>query len=416
MSAIDEKCARMANRLGIESCFVALAAPGREAIVAHRSGRHSWFQAASTGKHLTACAVLDLVGQGLIDPEASLGTYLADAPQHWQDRSILSLLRHTSGIPEYLEYVDGEDVPTSRADFMARYSHLHPIADEGAAWSYSNTNYILLGFLIAQVSNISYTAMVSELLGTSGATVASPDWVKQANATKLGPEACDEASSGREVIGDGDIAFTAVGALSWLKQLLSGKHDPLLFEPAILNSGRQSPYACGWFVDTLGSKAVAYHAGHYQGFTAMAYLDRAAGAGALAISDLAPGNTRSVRALTQAILEDFAPGSTPLSLPVITDTRPDLFATAKHQLIREGDTLERDCFAPELQVAIDKGGPVRGILNMWVGKPPESFDLVEDRSENSGRMRRYRLTYAERREHLLVGTDACDKIYWAWPL
>jgi len=425
MSDASAIVAGMAQALGLPGCAVALAAPGREDIILwgvgdSGSGRpvdgETWFQAASTGKHVTACAVLALAAEGAIDVHGPIGRILTDVPPAWADRSILSLLRHTSGIPEYLAYADGEVVPEARSAFMARFASLSPMADEGTAWSYSNTNYILLGFLVAQCAGVSYAAHVERLMGHRGAIVASPAWVRQANAQSGVRTGHDPDSARREVIGDGDIAFTASGALAWLRTLLAGRSDPLLFEPALLASGRRSPYACGWFIDRLGDAAVAHHAGHFDGFTAMALLNRSAGCGAIVLANLAPGNTRAVRAIAQAALEAFAPGTTPLALRPSADARPDLTATARRQLIRPDDVIDRACFAPELQLAIDRGGPVRGVLNLWAGEEPQSFALVEEWPDGDGRMRRYRLTYGGRVEHVLVGTGSDDTIHWAWPL
>lgn len=417
--------AALAEALGIEGGIIALAATGRTETICfgmeaqRRVDAGTLFQAASTGKHLTACAVLELAQSGRIELGLPFGHYLADAPPAWADRSILSLLLHTSGIPEYLAYIDGEDVPTTRTAFMQRYRDLAPVAAEGAVWGYSNTNYILLGFLIAAVSGQTYAACIDNMLArekVDGAQVASPEWVRAQNLAGVGQRGTDWDSREREVIGDGDIAFTVDGALGWLNSLLSRPQADPLFEPATLGNGRHSPYACGWFVEHMVGEPIAHHAGHYGGYTAMAILNRGMQAGVLAVCNHAPGNTRAIRALAQAALEAFVPGATPLALRPVKDNRPDLTATVRKQLIRSDGTIDREAFAPELQAAIDKGGPVRGVVNLWTGVEPQSFDLIEEYHEGSDLFRRYRLRYSDRIEHLLVGTAADGKIFWAWPL
>jgi D-alanyl-D-alanine carboxypeptidase len=415
-----------AHSFGVPGLAIAIAAPGREETMcwgkdSAGSGQPvspaTRFQAASTGKHVTAMAVIEYARRGRVDLARTIGEYLPDAPPAWHNRSLNSLLRHTSGIPEYLAYVDGEDVPETRAGFMARYADLNPFADEGASWSYSNTNYILLGFLIAELCGAPYAEAVPAMFGPiKGMEVASPEWVKLANAGRYGPHQRDTDSVTRQVIGDGDFAFTVGGALGWLKHLLAENADSPVFAPALLASGKRSPYACGWFVDQINDREIAHHGGHYGGFTAMAYLDRTRNAGVIALCNLAPGNTRAIRALSQMALEGFAPGSTPLALAPLPDQRPDLTATARRQLVRSGDTLDLDSLAPELRITAEKAGPVRGLLNLWEGEPPREFALVEERMEGAGRLRRYRVTHPQRIEHLQVGTDAQDKIYWAWPL
>jgi D-alanyl-D-alanine carboxypeptidase len=425
MPNVLEEIAVLAEALGIEGGIVALAATGRtETICFGTEGQRrvdagTLFQAASTGKHLTACAVIELAQSGQIELGLPLGHYLPDAPPAWADRSILSLLLHTSGIPEYLAPIDGGDVPTTRAAFMQRYRDLVPLAAEGAVWGYSNTNYILLGFLIAALSGQSYAAYIESMLvreRVDGAQVASPDWVRAQNLAATGQRGKDWASREREVTGDGDIAFTVDGALGWLTALLSRPQGDPLFAPAALGNGRLSPYACGWFVEHLASEPIAHHAGHFGGYTAMAFLNRGMHAGVLALCNHAPGNTRAIRALAQAALEDFAPGATPLGLRPVADNNSDLTEIARKQLIRSDGTIDREAFAPELRAAIDKGGPARGVVNLWTGVEPQSFDLVEEYRQGRDLFRRYRLRYADRIEHCLVGTGADGTIFWAWPL
>ncbi len=427
MSDSHALVARMAQTFGIPGLCVALYANGRqEQILFGEDAQGSelpvtsktWFQAASTGKHVTAAVILDLERAGLLSLDHPLGRYLPDAPQPWHSRTISALLNHTSGLPEYLAYADDEVVPASRADFMAHYARLAPIAEAGATWGYSNTNYILLGFIIAAVTGDSYSAAVHRLFqktGVIGSAVASPDWVRQANADPALAIKGDLDSADREVIGDGDIAFTVDGAQAWLRHLIEGA-DTRLFDTPLLASGRLSPYGCGWFVETMGEDHIAHHAGHYDGWTAMAFLNRSQKTGAIALCNLAPRTTRAIRAVALTALEAFAPGSTPLGLHPVADSNAQLTATIRGQLIRRGAAADRTFFAPELQTAIDKGGPVRGVIDLWSGEEPSAFELVEEQPSGSMRMLRYRLVYADRVEHVLVGLTDENKIYWCWPL
>lgn len=432
----DEPSARLADRaraFGIPGAAVALVAPGRHAVFtvgedAPGSGRavteDTWFSVASLGKHVTACAVLELAQSGRIALEAPIGDYLKDLPEAWCDRSVLSLMRHTSGLPEYLSHSAADAVPERRNAFMRAYGALSPAFDSGQGWIYTNTNYILLGFLIAQQAGCSYADAVQALFDRAkcpGATVASPQWTRDANVLGLGSQARDEASARREVIGDGDVSFTARGALRWLQVLLGGgllqrRSLDTMFSSAPLHTGRPAPYGCGWFVDRLRSDPIGYHGGHFDGWTAMAYLAPALGCGAMVMCNLAPGNTRAVRYLAQQALEDFAPGSTPLSLAPMRDDDPGLTATARTQLLRQGDTLDVEGLAEELRHVVAHGSTVRNVINLWAGVEPRAFELVEQHASPTHRLRRYRITYPERSEHLLVGTTPERKIFWAWPL
>ena len=345
-AALAATLTESAREFGIPGLAVCLLAPGRRSVFTtgvEVTGSErpvtgsTWFSVASLGKHVTACAVLDLAQAGALDLEAPIGRYLADVPAAWAQRPVLSLLRHTSGLPEYLAYTEAETVPERRDEFMRSYGAMATVFEHDAGWIYTNTNYILLGFLIAQLAGRPYAAALQALFdraGCVGATVASPQWTRDANALGLGIAGRDAASARREVIGDGDISFTAQGALDWLQALLGGRllsaaSMATMFSPALLHTSRPSPYGCGWFVDMLRGSVIGQHGGHYDGWTAMACLAPAQGCGVVVMSNLAPGNTRAVRHLAQLALEGYVPGSTPLSLLPIPDDAPALTAMAR---------------------------------------------------------------------------------------
>jgi D-alanyl-D-alanine carboxypeptidase len=419
---------RQARAFAIPGLAVALTAPGRcslftcgvEAAGSDRAVSEStWFSVASLGKHVTACAVHDLARQGRLRLDDPVERHLADLPPAWQGRSVRSLLSHTSGLPEYLSYDGPEAVPDDRASFMRLYGGLAPAFDAGQGWIYTNTNYILAGLLVAQVSGQTFGAAVQSMFdraGCPGATVASPAWTRQANAQGLGDRARDAASASREVIGDGDVSFTAAGALAWLQHLLQAP-DALrsMLAPTMLQTGRPAAYGSGWFQDTLRAERFGHHGGHFDGWTAMAIVSPDRGSGVIVMCNLAPGNTRAVRHLAVQALEAWSPGSTPLSLAPLQDDAPALTATARAQLFRPGDTLDPACFADELLRVAAHGSKVRGVINLWSGSEPLGFELVEQELHPTHRLRRYRITWPERTERLLVGTTPQDRIYWAWP-
>ena len=433
----DDLAARLlvsATEFEVPGLAIALAAPGRRSLWLHGEvepgsgcpvSAGTWFSVASLGKHVTAAAVLDLAQRGLVDLSSPIEGYLSDLPPAWAGRSVASLLRHTSGLPEYLAYTGHETVPEDRRSFMSTYGAMAPAFGDAAGWMYTNTNYILSGFLVSQVSGQSYAESVRSLfarMDCGGAAVSSPQWARDANRQAHGRQVRDDASGRREVIGDGDVSFTAAGALSWLEGLLDHRlldacHLDMMFSGPSLATGRTSHYGCGWFLERLRGDAIAHHAGHFDGWTAMAIIHPRLECGVIAMCNLAPGNTRAIRYLAQLALEGFAPGSTPLSLPTLEDDDPQVTAMVRCQLMRKpGEALDPRCFAEELLRVAEHGSTVRNVINLYTGVEPLSFDLVETHLEPTYRLRRYRIRYVERVEHLLVGLTPEKRIYWAWGL
>lgn len=430
--AFSERLQAQVDAFGIPGIVVALVVPGQRIVWTHGedalgSGRpvtaQTWFSVASVGKHVTGVAVLDLAQRGLVDLGEPIGRYLMDVPVSWAGRSILSLLRHTSGLPEYLSNTLDDAVLERRDDFMLAFADLQPLWGEGEAWMYSNTNYILLGFLIAQLTGVSYGVALQRFfddVGCCGVAVSSSAWARAANEAGTGVMLSDRASMSREVIGDGDISFNADGAAAWMEVLVNGagldeSRRNLMVSAPILKTGRPSHYGCGWFVDRIGDMSVCHHSGHFDGWTAMTYMVPSRGCAVMVMCNIAPGNTRAVRYLAQLALEEFAPGLTSLSLEFQRDDAPSLTACARAQLVRQSE-LDRSCFAEEMLRVATEGGPVRDVINLWAGREPLTFTLLEAHACITHVLRRYRLTYLDRVEHLLVGTTPAGQIYWAWPI
>ena len=308
---------------------------------------------------------------------------------------------------------------------MTRYAKMSPAFQEGNGWMYTNTNYILLGMLVAQVSGVSYAQALEDLLrraGSTGIAVGGPAWARQANADASRAGTSDPDCSAREVIGDGDVCFTPTGAKRWLELLLDGGlldpwHDRLMFSAGELATGRPSAYGCGWFVEPLGEATVAHHGGHFDGWTAMALINRSRGCGVFVMCNTAPGHTRAVRYLAQMALEGFAPGSTALSLPVMADLEPALTEQIRTQLLREpGTAPDPLCLANELRRVAEHANPARTVPNLFTGVSPQRFDLVQRRVQGTHTWHRYRLSYADRIEHVLAGTTPDGRLFWVWPL
>jgi CubicO group peptidase (beta-lactamase class C family) len=127
------------------------------------------FHIASLGKPMTGVAIMQLVEQGKIELDAPVQRYLpwfrvADEAASAQI-TVRHLLYHTSGIPITvgMEYaLRGDNRPDA---IEARVRELRTVQlnrPVGASYEYSNTNYIILGLLIQQVSGQSYADYMAE--------------------------------------------------------------------------------------------------------------------------------------------------------------------------------------------------------------------------------------------------------------
>lgn len=115
---------------------------------------------ASNTKTFTAVVVLQLVAEGRVDLDAPIETYLPGRVRgdgiDGRTISVRQLLQHTSGLPDYVtpEFVD----PANRfrvwqpGELLALALAQPALFTPGTSWRYSNTNYLLAGLLVEEVT------------------------------------------------------------------------------------------------------------------------------------------------------------------------------------------------------------------------------------------------------------------------
>lgn len=110
---------------------------------------------ASNTKMFTATVVLQLVGEGRVELDEPFETYV---PGLVQGITVRQLLQHTSGLPDYDEVLLGRDYLAVQHTYFEPRQLVDaaltrpPLFAPGAGWSYSNTNYVLAGLLVQQVT------------------------------------------------------------------------------------------------------------------------------------------------------------------------------------------------------------------------------------------------------------------------
>lgn len=134
----------------------------------------------SVTKTFTAAEVVLLAQQGRIDLAAPASAYL-EHPLLVRGPTVRQLLSHTSGIPDFVtaDFVDTQDSNPTRswtAEQALEFA-TDPLTPPGLpVMSYSNSNYLLLGLLIEQVTGVSYAAAVRrDLLDGLGGRIVVQD-------------------------------------------------------------------------------------------------------------------------------------------------------------------------------------------------------------------------------------------------
>jgi D-alanyl-D-alanine carboxypeptidase len=437
VSAIVDEVESQAARLNLPGGALALVR-GTESIL-HAFGQASLsygvaatpdtlFHTASVGKHLTAVTLLRLLYRRGLSVDEPIGRFLSDIPETWHDRSIGSILRHTSGIPDYGQGDFDLTEPHSRAEILAA-ANRPLLFDSARAWAYSNTNYMLAGYLVEALSGQDFGgALQTEVLQTAGLEATRLDNAEAVipgraepyifrNASFVHAPRMDGAYSGYP---DGPLLTSARDAAAWLRAMMGRRLLPppvdLVFgEPADIGDGLVAPYGCGVFLDSLRGNRLLSHTGGLPGFTAFFAWLPDLELGIALLTNVSLMDSRVQRYIGHRCLEIAVPGTTALSLPPAMDDHPDWTAEMAAIFVRGENSLPRERLSPGLRRVMDAGAGEQLFANRAHCPPLLECSLVESRPLGAAQMRRYRLRHEDLVEHVSVGYAPDGRIFWVFP-
>jgi CubicO group peptidase (beta-lactamase class C family) len=125
------------------------------------------FRVGSITKQFTAAAIMLLVEDKKLMVSDKVRSLLPDYPELSPDITIEQLLSHRSGIANYTELPDWEELenePMIRTEFVRHFLRQSLDFKPGQGWNYSNSGYYLLGLVIEKISGKSYRDFLSERL------------------------------------------------------------------------------------------------------------------------------------------------------------------------------------------------------------------------------------------------------------
>ncbi len=132
-----------------------------------KSDSQTMFRIGSITKTFTATLIFRLIEEQKLSLNTKLSKFypqLANADQI----TIAHLLSHTSGLPNFPFDVDFNDPKAwvfhaqSRSQMLARFLTMKPIFNPGEKRQYSNTNFVLLGYIVESVAGTSYNQYLNE--------------------------------------------------------------------------------------------------------------------------------------------------------------------------------------------------------------------------------------------------------------
>lgn len=354
-----------------------------------------WYRFGSVTKTYVAVALLRLVERGELDLDVPVGTYIDGVPGG-DTVTARQLLSHTSGLPDYITSPGW--AAAVRADLAREWTAEEALAlvpDEDpqpAGYSYSSTNYVILGLLLEELTGLSVRdAVDTEVLDPAGLT--DTDMSSEGHpvvggltdpgdgafvSTLDGPYTAVETSAGAA----GSISGTVADLLRFGQALLTGD---LLSEESwaqMTDFGTEGIYGLGIADLDVVSDGEVQGLGNYgeiPGFGALLVLEPDTGSVLVAVSgdDRASGFELGA-ALQQALAGDPTDDGDAGAEDAGDDAAGDEDAAAATAALFEGI----DPQGPGCSVAVSRSGEIVyaeawGLADLDAGTPMTTDTVVD---------------------------------------
>lgn len=252
---------------------------GTDSITAETS-----FQVASTGKTMTAAAILKLWEENKLGLEDDVSKFFPGFP--YPGVTVKTLLNHRSGLPNYLYYMEkggwNRQLQASNTDVLNTLMTWQPpkAASPDKRFQYCNTNYVLLALIVEKVTGTSFPNYMKktffEPLGMAHTFVIGPNEQQQHMLSFQYNNALWALDFSDGPYGDKNIYSTPRDLLTWDRAITDGKVlQQKTLDAAYTAYSNEKPgvhhYGLGWrllFFPEQQNKKAIYHNGHWHGFNA----------------------------------------------------------------------------------------------------------------------------------------------------
>ncbi|MBS1840580.1 MAG: beta-lactamase family protein [Acidobacteria bacterium] len=261
------------------------------------------FRLASVTKQFTAMAIMLLVHDKKLSYETTLGEVFREFPEYGRKITVRQLLNHTGGLPDYedlMEAREKEKGPMWSPEKQIQDAEVLQLLEKatrakfapGTKWDYSNSGYVVLGLIVANVSGKTYGDFLHERIfaplkmadtlvyqkGKNSVPNRAYGHSKEKDAFKE-----TDQSSTSATLGDGGVYSSVEDLSKWddalrkhtllneeeMKPALTpGKYGSSTLPgdaPASLH-GVKVEYGFGWFLDPYKGHKRMWHYGDTTGF------------------------------------------------------------------------------------------------------------------------------------------------------
>ena len=241
----------------------------------------SVYRIGSVTKQFTSSAVMQLVEQGKVKLNDSIGAYLPMLPMPWRVVTVRQLLNHTSGIPSYTDIGPswvrrwGEEMNPDT--LVALTANVPMWFAPGSQWRYDNSGYVVLGMLIEKITGHSWGTDIAERfsrplgLEDTRECLATPIIPRRAHGYDAGANGWTNTSylAMSQPFSAGAMCSTVGDLAKWNRALHTG-HVVSATSYALMTTPEgaalASRYGFGLGRDTIAGRPIITHGGGINGF------------------------------------------------------------------------------------------------------------------------------------------------------
>jgi D-alanyl-D-alanine carboxypeptidase len=240
------------------------------------------YSVGSISKQFTAAAVLMLAQEGKLTLDDLVSKYLPELTRA-NEVTLRMLLSHTSGYQDFWpeDYVmTSMMVPTTARHILDVWAKKPLDFDPGTQWQYSNTNYVIAGLIVEQVSGMPLMDLLEKRvflpLGMNDVYNSDASRLPATDPTgyelhALGPPRPSPQSGAGWMFAAGELAMPAHDLALWdisviNRSLLAPASYVQMLTPVRLKNGNRTGYGLGVNLGERDGRKTIEHSGEVSGF------------------------------------------------------------------------------------------------------------------------------------------------------
>jgi D-alanyl-D-alanine carboxypeptidase len=357
----------------------------------------------SISKQFTAAAVLLLAQEGKLTLDDPVAKFLPGLTRA-SEVTVRMLLSHTSGYQDYWpeDYVmTSMMVPTTAQHILDVWGKKPLDFDPGTKWQYSNTNYVIAGSIVEQVSGMPLIDLLEKRiflpLGMDSVYNADASRLPVTDPTgyeryALGPPRPSPQEGAGWMFAAGELAMPAHDLALWDisvidRSLLDAGSYTRMFNAVPLKSGVSSGYGLGVFLGSRDGHSYIEHSGEVSGFVSENVVypnDRAAII--VLTNEMA---TQAASLIANRIMPMI------LGLPASSPTKEEAQALAIFNGLADGH-IDRKLFTAYCNAYFDQQAIEDSAASLKPLGPPLSFKQIKEEERGGMTFRVFAVAFPER--------------------